>query len=296
MAEDLVASELTVGGRTRTFTVRPPQDRDAPLVMALHGNLSGADERLLSGGVGQLMDRWLGFGAHADEWGIAVAYPDGWHRCWADGRGVTPADEADIDDIAFLRAMIDWCADRFGTRSDQTVVAGISNGAFMSHRVALELSDRVPVFAAVAGALPVALSDIQPTHAVSAMLINGTADPIQPIEGGYSRHRGRNGELRGRTLGLTESAERWRTIDGCHGEGATATTALSSRHTVDGGVGGSRVTAWTVFGGGHAWPNAAMSGQWPDSPCSATTPEFDAAVEIFRFAQPLLVSAHARKL
>ncbi|MFI6369222.1 hypothetical protein ACIBG0_41760 [Nocardia sp. NPDC050630] len=61
---------------------------------------------------------------------------------------------------------------------DQTIVAGISNGAFMSHRFALEAADLVPVFAAVASGLPAALLGMRPSHAVSAMLINGDADPV----------------------------------------------------------------------------------------------------------------------
>jgi hypothetical protein len=44
------------------------------------------------------------------------------------------------------------------------------------------------------------------------MLIHGTADRLSPIDGGYSRHRGPNGELRGRTLSLQETVERWRAI------------------------------------------------------------------------------------
>jgi polyhydroxybutyrate depolymerase len=42
-----------------------------------------------------------------------------------------------------------------------------------------------------------------------------TADPIAPIEGGYSRHRGPDGELRGRTLSLDETAGFWRSVDRC---------------------------------------------------------------------------------
>jgi polyhydroxybutyrate depolymerase len=92
-------------------------------------------------------------------------------------------------DVAFLRALIDTVAGRHGTHPDRAV-AGVSNGAFMAHRIALEASEKVAVFAAVAGGLPARLRDAGPAHAVSAMLIHGTADPVSPIEGGYSRHRG----------------------------------------------------------------------------------------------------------
>ncbi|WP_330256311.1 hypothetical protein OG874_18170 [Nocardia sp. NBC_00565] len=292
MSDDLVADELTIDGRIRTFTVRPPRDRDVPLVLVLHGNLSGDDPR----SPGLSMYEWTSFAAHADEWGIAVGYPDGCRGCWADGRGVTAADEAGVDDVTFLRALIDWCADRFGTHPDRTIVAGISNGAFMSHRLALEASDQVAVFAAVAGGLPAALRNHRPTHAVSAMLMNGTADQLVPITGGHSRRVGTSGELRGRTLGLVDSAAHWRAIDSCVGDGATIGTGQSNRHTVDGGVGGAAVSAWSVFDGGHTWPGTPVPDEWAGGPNSAVSLEFDAAEEIYRFARPLLVPAAARKL
>jgi polyhydroxybutyrate depolymerase len=283
---DLIAGELRIGGRERTFTIRlqraAPADRQVPLALVLHGNHPGAG--------GRLMRERTTFDEQADTWGWALAYPDGYGGCWADGRGVTTAEESGVDDVAFLRAIIDWSAERHGTAPDRAVVAGISNGAFMAHRLALAASAQVAVLAAVAGGLPVALRDLQPTHAVSAMLIHGTADRLAPIGGGFSRHRGPNGELRGRTLSLPETAAHWRAVDRCPpGPDRTRTTEFSSRTTADGGVGGTRVVAWTVIGGGHSWPGAPG---WAEP----TTDEFDAAEEICRFADPLLVAAATRRL
>ncbi len=272
---------LTVGGRRRTFSLRLPRRAPAgpvPLLIALHGN----DPRL---GTGQVMRQWTTFDKQADAFGLAIAYPDGVGGCWADGRGVTTADEAGVDDVGFLRAVIDWSAERHGTAPDRTVVAGVSNGAFMAHRMALAASDRVAVLAAVAGGLPAALRDAEPTHAVSAMLIHGTADRLSPIEGGYSRHRGPNGEPRGRTLSLAESAARWRAIDGCAPGPERSGLTIS-----EGGVGGTRVAAWTVVGGGHSWP-----GTPPVDWAEPTTQEFDAAEEICRFAMPLAIPAAGRR-
>ncbi|MGF6887714.1 polyhydroxybutyrate depolymerase [Nocardia sp. GAS34] len=294
MAEDLKTGELTVDGRARTFSVRPPRHSGAPLIVALHGNMSGMPQRPPV--AGPLMDSWMRFSEFADAYGVAVVYPDGHEGCWADGRGVTVADADGVDDIAFLRALIDWCAAQYGTEREQTVAAGISNGAFMAHLVGHELSELVPVVAAVAGGLPVALRGHEPTHAVSALLINGTADEAVPITGGFSRHRGPDGELRGQTLGLAETAAHWRSIDRCAGEGTTITTEGSSRHTVEGGVGGARVADWTVFGGGHTWPGKPTPPEWEDGPNTHTSTDFDAAQEILRFAQPLLSPAAARKL
>jgi polyhydroxybutyrate depolymerase len=284
---DPIAGELTVGGRVRRFALRLPESTVGgnPLLLALHGNSPDA--------TGQIMREWTTFDQQADAWGFPIGYPDGVGGCWADGRGVTTADEAGVDDVAFLRAIIDWSAERYGTPPDRAVVAGISNGAFMAHRMGVEAGDQVAVIAAVAGGLPASMLDRLPRHAVSAMLIHGTADAISPIEGGYSRHRGPDGELRGRTLSLAESAEFWRRTDRCPpGPGERHRTGQSSRDTVVGGVGGTQVVAWTVFGAGHTWPGAAPKPEWSEP----TTQEFDAAEEICRFAKPLLTPAAARRL
>ena len=285
---DLIAGELTVDGRIRTFTLRLPRAAESgiPLVLVLHGNHPSA--------TGQVMRQWTTFEKQADAWGFAVAFPDGLGGCWADGRGVTTAEEAGVDDVAFLRALIDWSADKHGTFADRAVVAGLSNGAFMTHRMALEASDRVAVMAAVEGTLPESLRDVSAACAVSAMLIHGTEDKLAPIGGGYSRHLGPNGELRGKTLSLDETAEFWRSVDHCPpGPGETRTTEFSSKSTASGGVGGTQVVAWTAYGHGHAWPGTAQDGGEYAQPSSL---EFDAAEEICRFAQPLLIPAGSRRL
>jgi polyhydroxybutyrate depolymerase len=289
MAADpgVVPGQLRIGGRPRSFAMRlpPAADGPIPLVIVLHGNTPG--------GGGWLMRQWTTFDKQADVRGYAVAYPDGQGGCWADGRGVTTADEAGVDDVAFLTSLIDWSAERYGTFSDRVVVAGLSNGAFMAHRMALEASAQVAVLAAVAGGLPAALRDVPPAHAVSAMLMHGTADTISPIGGGYSRHLGPDGERRGRTLSLAETASFWRTVDRCPaGPWPTCTTEFSSRNTAAGGVGGTAVAEWTVHGGGHTWPGSPPAPGWAEP----TTQEFDAAEEICRFAEPLLVSAASRRL
>ena len=149
--------ELTSGGRPRRLALSLPRTGSGdgiPLVIVLHGNHPDA--------TGQMMRDWTTFDEQAGAFGFAVAYPDGIGGCWADGRGVTTADEAGVDDVAFLRALIDTVAGRHGTHLDRTVVAGMSNGAFMAHRIALEASEKVAVFAAVAGGLPASLCDTRP--------------------------------------------------------------------------------------------------------------------------------------
>jgi polyhydroxybutyrate depolymerase len=299
----LVTARLRIGDRERSLTLYTPRRTEPgglPLVIALHGNSPDSS--------GAMMRTWTSFEAHAEEWGIAVASPDGCHGSWADGRGVTPADADGVDDVAFLSALIDWSAEHHGTRADHTIVAGISNGAFMAHRMAVQASDRVAAFGAVAGALPAALLEEQPAYAVSALLINGDADPLVSLDGGYSRHRGPGGELRGRVLSQAETTEYWRTTDGC-GSGPDVETVEETppspdrpgwlgltRRTIGGGIGGTRVVTVTVHGGGHTWPGMApITDPQAIAAIGLAAQNLDAAAEIIRFARPLLGAAARRR-
>ena len=155
---DLVAGELTVGGRVRSFTVRLPRSvrGEIPLVLVLHSNHPDAG--------GWIMRERTTFDQQCDARGFAVAYPDGHGGCWADGRGVTTADEAGVDDVAFLRAIIDWSAERHGTWPDRTVAAGLSNGAIMAHRMGLEASDQVAVLQHLAEEVPALQDKLKPLY------------------------------------------------------------------------------------------------------------------------------------
>jgi polyhydroxybutyrate depolymerase len=114
-------------------------------VIVLHGNHADA--------TGQMMRQWTTFDEQADAFGFAVAYPDGIGGCWADGRGVTTADEAGVDDVAFLRAIVDTSAGRHGTHPDRAIVAGVSNGAFMAHRTGPQEFDAAEEICRFAGPL-----------------------------------------------------------------------------------------------------------------------------------------------
>ena len=275
-----VTGELTVGGRTRGFALRLPRGASGgmPLVIVLHGNhpdatgqICATDHLRRAGGRVRLRRR-----LPRRCWRLLGRRPRR-HHGRRGGRG----------NVAFLRALVDTSAERHGTHPDRAVVAGVSNGAFMAHRMALEASER---WRAPPSAGCRRVRDPRPAHAVSAMLIHGTADPVSPIEGGYSRHRGpdgnraagrpgQDGRVLARRRPLRVRSRRYahhRVLDPDHGRG---------------GVGETRVTAWTVFGGGHLARRQAVSRDR-----RAGFAEFDAAEEICRFAGPLLAAADSRRL
>jgi polyhydroxybutyrate depolymerase len=89
-------------------------------------------------------------------------YPDGYGRTWNDGRGNTAAGLAEVDDVGFIRSLIDDAARVADGDPSRVGAAGISDGAVMCHRLGLELSDRISAIAAVAGTLPTHMVGITP--------------------------------------------------------------------------------------------------------------------------------------
>lgn len=238
---------LTVGGRTRSYLLHlPPGPRvPRPLVVLLHGRSgNGAGEARLSS-----------FDAIADSVGALVAYPDGYHRSWADGRGATPADRAGVDDVAFFRALVGDVAARWPVDSSRIYVAGMSNGGFMTERLVCDAADLIAGAGVVAATLGKTLAArCHPVRPVPVLTINGTDDPLVPYAGGTL------GGGRGEVLGAEASLTAWAAWNRCTGtprvrEGADTagdgTTVSERRYACPGGA---DVVGITIVHGGHAWP------------------------------------------
>lgn len=267
-----------------------------PLLLVLHGRrITGADMR-----------RWTGFDALADRHGFVVAYPEGVRRSWNDGRGNTPAAWERVDDVAFIGRLIDHLVRKAGVDPVRVGVAGLSNGGSMCHRLALELGDRVAAIAAVAGLMPANLASVAPDYAVSVLLIHGTADPYQPIDGSRSRGlyarlvaRLLRGQRRGGPLlSLEATAERWQAIDHCRGEARRAVLPAAGDdptriERVQSGQGHAEtaVECWLVHGGGHTWPGGPRL-----VTLGRTTKRFNASATIWEFVSQHFAPAAARRL
>lgn len=147
---------------------------DAPLVIALHGSRQNPhDLRTL---VGQALEQ------QARVCGFAVAYPGAVAGGWR--TGVAPAQ--DNDDAVFILALIEAMADEHAIDTDRVFVLGYGNGGQMAYRLALTLPNQLAGVAVVAASLPV---DAEPAWVhrvppVPLLIINGTADRLNPFNGG----------------------------------------------------------------------------------------------------------------
>lgn len=241
---------LRVDGRERTYLLHLPPAATGgaprPLVLLLHGRL----------GNGAGMAKLTGFDALADREGIVVAYPDGVDRSWADGRDGTPADRKNVDDVTFLTALVAEIAAHARIDPARVYVAGMSNGGFMSERLACAAPRTFAAVGVVAATLGESLAArCKPAAAVPIAYVLGTRDPLVPYAGGVLPHD------RGSVLGGEATVERWRDWNGCT---APPTPLDLPSRTADGTRvverrwsgcrDGSAVLFYRVDGGGHAWP------------------------------------------
>ena len=140
----------------------------APLVFNLHGYTSNALEQQF----------YSGMDAVAEANDFLVCYPNGignaWNVEWSFG--------STADDVGFISALIDALADDYSINLSRVYSCGMSNGGFMSYRLACELNDKIAAIASVTGSMVPGYA-CTPGKPVPVLEIHGTADPTVPYNG-----------------------------------------------------------------------------------------------------------------
>ena len=174
----------TPDGRTRTYRLYVPSSlvagRTAPLLVALHGGLGSSAQ----------FEENSGFNALAEANRFVVVYPDGvgsradgtGPQTWNGGYCCGPAVRDEVDDVGFIRRLLDALGTELNLDPARVYAAGHSNGAIMAYRLACELGDRIVAIGVQAGSLGV--DSCTPARPVSVIHLHGTADTNHPIEGG----------------------------------------------------------------------------------------------------------------
>ncbi len=197
---------LPFGGFDRGYLLHLPPGyggaTPVPLVVDLHGFTSNAvQQRGISG-----------MAAVSDAAGFAVVYPDGVMNAW---NAKLCCGNQGVDDVAFIRAVVDAVAAEVVVDRRRVYATGLSNGGAMSHRLACDAAD---VFAAAAPmAFP--LADVpavgcQPSRSIPVLTVMGLTDMLVRYDGGFGSAA--------TTFGY------WREINGC-GAGAPELVDVSGR-------------------------------------------------------------------
>jgi polyhydroxybutyrate depolymerase len=270
---------LSVDNRKRTYELHVPPAystaKAAPLVLALHGRL----------GDGHGTAGLTHFDRVSDEHGFLVAYPDGLNRSWADGRNATDSDKEGVNDVKFVSMLIEQLESTYKIDKTRIYVIGISNGGFMTHRLACELSEQVAAAASVAATIGEnTAAGCHPAKPVSMAIFMGTKDPLVRIQGGPM---GRNGS-HGTILSLQATAEKWIALNRCAAkpgvneipDKANDGTSIHVE-TVSNCKSNSEVVTYKVENGGHTWPGGKQ--YLPAMVIGKTTRNLDASEELWIF-------------
>lgn len=240
--------------RSYAFYAPPNLASGAPLVLALHGSMGNAEQMRRSTG--------YGFERLADRHGFVLAYPEGYDHHWNDCRKKASftARRLGIDDVGYLRALVARFRSEYGVDSTRIYAVGVSNGGHMIYRLALEAPDLVLAVAAVAANLPAAENmECTPVRGrTSVLILNGTADPINPYDGGDVTLFGFGN--RGRVVSAHESAAYFARRNGITDPPTTEAlaqpegSATSAERTVWSSAAGAEVRLYTIRNGGHTIP------------------------------------------
>lgn len=90
------------------------------------------------------------------------------------GRSFTP--NSDVDDSGFLMALVDNLGTTYSLDPDSLFFAGFSMGAFMTHRMGIEHSDRIKGIATASGLIPHCFAQATPSNHIDVLHIHGTND------------------------------------------------------------------------------------------------------------------------
>src|ERR1019366_7477165 len=157
-----------------------------------------------------------------------------------------------VDDVAYVRALLNDLATIVDIDPRRVYAAGMSNGAMMAYRLAAECADRFAAIAAVAG--PMGIDDPRPVRAVPVLHIHGTDDQFAPYDGGVGRRSLHGVPFRS----VADTIAAWVRVNRCD----PTPTVMEEVSAVDDGTrivrhlyrGEAPVVLITVEGGGHIWP------------------------------------------
>ena len=242
---------LSHGGMERSYILHVPVNYDpsrpTALVLAFHGLGLNAEE----------MIRISGFSEQADTTGFIVVYPNGTGETssWNGGHCCGEAAINNVDDVGFVRALIEELSASIDIDPDRIYATGFSNGAILTYRLACELSDLLAAVSPVS-ATPAEL-DMQacaPDRPVPLIHFHGTADDPNPYYGG---------ELPSGFyfLPVGDTMQFWVANNGCPTQPQTTVSGSITHDVYAPCDSGSAVELYTITGGKHAWPGGEAVNQ-----------------------------------
>jgi polyhydroxybutyrate depolymerase len=250
-------------------------DDPMPLVVLLHGRTASAVSQVYSSNMNAVAERE----------GFIALYPDAIDTEWSYGRGIAAYGGNMEDDEQFLHNLLDDIAQDVSVDNQRVYVAGLSNGGFMTQRLACTIQERFAAFASVAATAPYGIEQFcEGEDPAPILMIHGRDDRIVPWDG-ITRQTSA-----GRSVYFAAPVEQtvrfWQGHNGCGDDylfetlpqvdEATTTNIYRARNCPD----DAQVVLYEVEGGGHVWPGVRPV---ESDVLGTSTEDFNASEVIYEF-------------
>jgi polyhydroxybutyrate depolymerase len=206
----VLSDSLLIDGHYRVFYFHKPQaNPGASLVFAMHG--SGGRPQDIMEQTKKLESRAL-----ADHF-IAV-YPAGYKRYWNECRkaSTAAANIENIDEDAFFSGMIEYFSSKYKINTKRVFATGFSGGGHMAYRLGLTMPSKIKAISAIVANLPTPdnMDCTESKMPIAVMITNGTADQVNPYNGGAVNTPG---VTLGNVRATEQSFQYWAALDGYQG-------------------------------------------------------------------------------
>lgn len=279
-AAGAIEQDFNYQGHERNYTIFIPKkllntQKKYPAIFVLHGG----------GGTAKNAERMTGFTQKAREQDFIVIYPNGagrmdklktwnsWHCCGY-------ALKQKSDDIGYISSLIDHVTATAPINPDKIFITGMSNGGMMTHRIGVELSDKIAGIAPVVAGLFV--DTPTPAGSVPTLIINGFLDESFPMKGGQTNGRFKNSWDGTNLLPVKAQSKFWAIQNQCQKRPQTVTTE-TYWHIKYQCPQGQDVEHYILKDNGHAWPSGKKGSSLGDTP----TTSMDATDVIWDFFKKL---------
>ena len=237
----------------RTFLLHLPPSyvpgTPAPLIIAMHGGF----------GSGTQLQNQSQLSVKSDSEGFIVVYPDGVKsplgiRTWNAGGCCGYAMNNNIDDVGFLSTLLDTLIANYSIDTNRVYATGMSNGAFMSYRLACEQSDRIAAIAPVAGSMNINICN--PLRGVPVIHFHSYQDENVPYQGGIG-----TGASNHYNPPLDSVLNVYSGFNNCLVQNDTLLDNSNYTHISWSGCDcGNELHLYITHDGGHSWPGGVTTG------------------------------------